>query len=113
MASLPLPRLVRLMWRSGQPGRSRQLAREARITRLVSQICNTSGGNCLERSLILYRYLSEAGASPELVVAVARPGVYLGHVWVVVDGAPRVDSPRALAGYMELLRFGDAGARLT
>jgi Transglutaminase-like superfamily/Coenzyme PQQ synthesis protein D (PqqD) len=54
----------------------------------------------LERGLVAYRYLSRAGASPELVVGVAKEmqGVH-GHVWVTVDGRAVHDSPSTLAGF--------------
>ena len=107
---LPLPRLVRLMWRPPHAP-ERHLEGELRTARLVKRLCRTSGGNCLERSLILYRYLARANADPRLVVGVGKPDEFLGHVWVTVDGRPLLDSPETLRGYTEVVRFGAGGAQ--
>ena len=109
---LPLPRLVRLMWR---PPRAavRHPQRELRTARLVRGLCRTSGGNCLERSLILYRHLSRLNADPCLVLGMGKQGAFLGHVWVTVDGQPLLDSPETLREYAEVVRFGAGGARET
>jgi hypothetical protein len=108
---LPLPRLVRLMW--APPQRSaRNTASEQRMVALVSRVTRASGGNCLERSLILYRYLSHAGSQPRLVVGMARPDEYLGHVWVTVDGRPLLESAETLSAYAEVTAFGSDGRRL-
>jgi hypothetical protein len=49
--------------------------------------------NCLERSLLLYRFLTEAGASPQLVLGATAdaPGI-AGHAWIEVDGEPLADA---------------------
>jgi Transglutaminase-like superfamily len=107
---LPLPRLVHLMWRPARAS-ERDLERELRTAHLVRRLCRTSGGNCLERSLILYRYLARANADPRLVVGMGKPDEFLGHVWVTVDGRPLLDSPETLRGYTEVVRFGDDGAQ--
>ncbi len=64
---VPFKRLVRLMWLNGN-GRARQRAREQHVVTLVRRITRQSGGNCLERSLILYRFLSRINTDPQLVV---------------------------------------------
>jgi len=68
--------------------------------------------NCLERSLILYRFLSRSGADPRLIVGV-RKGVadVTGHVWVVVEDRPLDGDPAALGAFTELVVFG-AGGRI-
>ena len=102
--TLPLERLVLLMW-STPRGDTRDRGREQRTTRIVFRLSRTSGGNCLERSLVLYRYLARANADPELVVGMARPDEYLGHVWVRVDGRALLETPEALRGYTEVVTF--------
>lgn len=69
-------------------------------------------GNCLARSLVLYRGLGEAGYRPELWFGIraAGPGRD-GHVWVVLDGAPAGDDPAALSSYVPVMVF-DAKGRL-
>lgn len=69
-----------------------------------------SGGNCLERGLIAYRYLSAAGARPTLVVGIGRgeTGV-LGHAWVLVDGALVGEPQSSIAPYTPVFAFGPDG----
>jgi hypothetical protein len=108
---LPLPKLVQLMWTSPRVS-ARNTACEQRSVAVVSRLSRASGGNCLERSLILYRYLSHAGAQPRLVVGMARPKEYLGHVWVTVDGHPLLETTETLRGYATVTAFGRGGRRL-
>jgi len=109
--TLPLPRLVRLMWLP-QRVSERDPEREERTTRVVARLARASGGNCLARSLVLYRYLSRMDADPRLVVGMARPDAFLGHVWVTVDSRPLLETPETLAGYEEVTAFGDQGRRI-
>ena len=106
---LPLPKLVRLMWRS--PRAERSFEREQRTIQIVARLSRTAGGNCLERSLILYRYLSRANAEPRLVIGMARPDEYLGHVWVTVDGQPLLETSETLRAYEVVTAFDDEGRR--
>ena len=68
--------------------------------------------NCLERSLVSYRFLSHAGAEPELAFGVAkdRDDPVRGHAWVVLDGEPVHDSVAALERFERLGAFGREGA---
>jgi len=109
--TLPLPRLVRLMWLPPRI-RERDPEREERTIRIVARLSRTSGGNCLARSLVLYRYLSRADADPRLVVGMAKPEVFVGHVWVTVGGRPLLESTETLRGYEEVTTFGDQGRRI-
>jgi hypothetical protein len=64
--------------------------------------------NCLERSLVLYRCLSSAGAEPHLIVGVAKEqGVVAGHTWVELDGDPVDDSQSR--NYERVAEFGVSG----
>lgn len=103
-----LPRLVRFMSLPAR-GSKRDIERERRTIRIVGRLSRASGGNCLERSLILYRYLARANAHPRLVVGIGKPDDFLGHVWVTVDGRPLLESPETLAEYQEVLCFGANG----
>jgi hypothetical protein len=64
--------------------------------------------NCLERSLVLYRLLSRAGANPALVLGV-RPGPerVAGHVWIEIGGRP-VAETEALS-YDRVIVLGTGG----
>ena len=105
--TVALPRLVRLM--QGNPGADRGRARD-RIAALAAWIYDSrfipARENCLERSLIAYRYLGRADADPELVVGTRRGDTeVLGHVWVLVDGLPVHETDETLAGYVPILSF--------
>lgn len=108
--TLALERLVRLMWLAPS-GSARDPGHERRTIGIVARLSRTSGGNCLERSLVLYRYLARANADPRLVVGMARPDEYLGHVWVTVDGQPLLETPETLGGYADVVTFRDGGAQ--
>ena len=73
-----------------------------------------SGGNCLERGLIAYRYLGAAGASPTLVVGLGRGerGGIIGHAWVLLDGRPAGESESAIAEYTPVFSFAPDGSLL-
>ena len=65
--------------------------------------------NCLERSLVLYRFLAEVGANPRLVMGVRLSDTGTdGHVWIEVDGEPFADS--TTARYARVLALGAGGA---
>jgi len=90
-------------------GSGRDSELELRAAKIVGRLCRTSGGNCLERSLILYRYLARMNAHPRLVVGMGKSDEFLGHVWVSVDGRPLLDSPETLRTYTEVVGFGFSG----
>ena len=96
--------------RSGQ----RDAGREETITSLVAWVFKTrpagSRDNCLERSLVAYRYLSRAGLGPTLVIGIAKASSAThGHVWVTVEGRPLHDSPALLATFAPVAAFGSDG----
>lgn len=100
--------------RKAPRGHVRDRAREIRIVtyaRWASRLTRwRSGGNCLERGLIAYRYLCEAGADPMLVVGIGRgeEGV-IGHAWVLIDGHPVGESLSVLATYTPVFAFASNG----
>ena len=112
--ALPLPRLVRfLASRRARPQRS--TARESRVSELARLVYRSRlGDNCLERSLVTFRYLGRLGADPRLVVAMGKEREdMIGHVWVVVDGEPVHDSADYLAQFVPVVSFDAAGRRTT
>ena len=113
---MPLQALASRMHGSPQatdrnPARERRILAFARgAARLVRW---RSGGNCLERGLIAYRYLGHAGAKPVLVVGLdVEAGNLLGHAWVLIDGRPAGESAASLARYVPAFAF-DPDGRLT
>ncbi len=109
--ALPLRRLVALMWTTGQADRSdeqerRIIALSARVTRLRPRLRS----NCLERSLLTYRFLARAGADPRLVVGVSTlEGAIVGHAWVTLDGEPIHERREAVESFARLIEFGPGG----
>jgi len=105
---LPLPTLARLAWRGGR-GRARNHEHEAKISTLARLVATRS--NCLERSLVAYRFLARASADPRLVVGLGRQEDRVrGHVWVTLDGNPLLESAETLREYTPIVSFGVRGA---
>ena len=96
--AVPLRTLAR--WMSATPplvSERSAMARRARVDAIRELLAQGGrlviSGNCLERSLLLYRFLGEAGAAPRLVMGVNREGTTLGgHAWVELDGEPLADA---------------------
>ena len=64
--------------------------------------------NCLERSLVLYRFLSEAGAGPSLIMGVSPTDCRVaGHTWVELDGEPVRDA--SARQFTPIIVFGPTG----
>jgi hypothetical protein len=108
---VPLQRLVRTMQDGGHG--SRDCAYERQIVVLSSLLARRPPrfrANCLERSLLAYRFLARANADPRLVVGVrsGENGI-MGHAWVTVDGEPIHDSPASVLGFSEVVEFAPEG----
>lgn len=74
--------------------------------RIASRLWRSADGPCLERSLALYHELGRLGASPELVLGVAKEGDrVLGHAWVEVNGRPLLDSIDPNSQFPGIVRF--------
>lgn len=66
---------------------------------------------CLERSLLAYRFLAEAGAGPTLTVAVRPNDKSLEwHAWVTRDGQPVHETRASLSGYLPVVVFDSQGS---
>jgi hypothetical protein len=108
---LPTGRLAGVLWTPSRPPRSESreravVAASARLTRLRPGL----RANCLERSLLAYRFLARAGADPRLVLGVGTlDGAVVGHAWVTLDGDPVHESREAVSGFTPLVEFGEAG----
>jgi hypothetical protein len=110
---VPVRRLARLAW-AGSTG-VRDAARERQIVRLSAALprlrLRRRDANCLERSLLAYRFLAQASANPALVIAVRREGEagVVGHAWTTVDGRPVHESEAAVGDFVPLVEFGPGG----
>lgn len=111
--ALPLPALTRLMW-SSRSGGPQGPAREQAIAKAAWWASRVQAwrfpNNCLERSLVTYRFLALAGADPRLVLGMKRGETGLmGHTWVTVDGVPVQDQPGWIDQFRRLVEFGPDG----
>ncbi len=111
---IPLRTLVRVVRRpSGDV--ARDATREAQVLTFARWACRitrwSSGGNCLERGLIGYRYLGALNADPTLVVGMGRAdgGEIRGHAWIVIDGRPVGESQTLASQYVPMIAFGADG----
>jgi Transglutaminase-like superfamily len=127
---IPLPTLVHLVAgrRANQMAASaatckhsqsnRDHERLEQIATLARWSCRltrrSTGGNCLERGLVAYRYLRAARFEPSLVAGFKRgeDGDLRGHTWVVVNGRPVGEPAGSLAGFERTLTFGPDGCVL-
>lgn len=63
--------------------------------------------NCLERSLVAYRYLGLAGADPRMVLGIGGTRQEVtGHAWVTLDGRAVHDPPEAIERYRQIVEIG-------
>ena len=112
---VPLRRLVALM--ASEPKRAeRDPELEWRIARMARLVYRgrrpTFRDNCLERSLVTYRYLTRLNADPRLVVGMGKRDEVIGHVWVLVDGKPVHDDEASLRDLVPVVDFGPDGQRV-
>ena len=109
---VPLRSLAKWTWCETTVPRDRLAERRltANVLRL-SKLLRIADRDCLQRSLLLYRLLSAAGADPELVVGLReQDGKIIGHAWVLVDDVSLVESESDLVRFSPVLRFGARGA---
>jgi hypothetical protein len=106
---LPLPRLARFLEPPGGPAASSP-ARIDTIVRTVDVLLWgrrwRRRGGCLTRGLTLYYGLRRAGLEVALCFGLGHvQGMYVGHCWLVKEGAPFMEArdPRLL--FTEMYRF--------
>jgi len=107
--AVPLPTVVRLISPRPQP-RARSPETELLVIDLAQRVFGaprSADRRCLDRSLLVYRFLSRANANPRLVLGLGRcDGQTIGHAWVTVDGSPVHDSVEMLAKFKPFTTFG-------
>lgn len=112
---VPLARLARWAWTDPVP-QPRDGSREELIGRVLQagRVTGAPDRDCVQRSLLLYRELSRAGADPVLVTGVRREaGRLAGHAWVEVEGRPIAEPVDDLRRFGVLVKFGRRGAVLS
>jgi hypothetical protein len=111
--TVPVERLVRLMASSS----GRPASDAPRVIELVDWIYgprrDTDLGNCLDRSLVLYRFLPRNGSSRRLVLGVRRDsGELEGHAWVIVGERVLGATSSSGAEFVSLVAFDAQGRRV-
>jgi hypothetical protein len=104
--SMDLPTLVGMLGRGGY--RRRNIAKaDLAVVRRVSALSRRLRiyRNCLNRSLLLYHLLPAQPCVPELVLGLGLrdDGQWIGHAWILLDGAPFEEEN--LAGYTPFVYF--------
>jgi hypothetical protein len=108
---VPLQRLAEVMRDEARGPRDPVAERQiVALSSLLARRPPRFRANCLERSLLAYRFLARANADPRLVVGVrnGEKGI-LGHAWVTVDGEPIHESAAAVSGFSALVEFDPEG----
>jgi len=105
--AVPLPTLARIM-RTGMRPRPE---REEKAIELASWLYGTTalseGESCLERSLLLYRYLSQISTQTRLLVGFRRREREVeGHAWVAIGDRLLGAYPDDLGAFAPVLAFG-------
>jgi hypothetical protein len=104
-----LETLVRVMWSDARPDDRLDTRKIVALSRLLTRPTARLRGGCYERSLLAYRFLSEFGADPRLVVAVKHEAAGMtGHAWVTLAGMP-ADPAEALEGFVPVAVYGRRG----
>jgi hypothetical protein len=114
---IALPALVRFVGRpstrSGgsatNASRVEELDRIATLARWSCRVTRwSSGGNCLERGLVLYRFLGAADFQPSLFAGFRKGegGDVHGHAWVVLDGRPVGENSASVEEFEPVIAFG-------
>jgi hypothetical protein len=111
--TVPIPTLVRLM---ATPG-GRSTRDTPRIVELVDWLYaprrEQDLGNCLDRSLVLYRYLSRNEPGTRLVLGMRRGSSELeGHAWVMAGDRAFGETPASGGGFVTLATFAADGRRV-
>jgi hypothetical protein len=104
-----LETLVRVMWTDGGSKGGHETSKILALSRLLTRPAAMSGAGCYERSLLAYRFLSQRGADPKLVVAaMSNGGAVTAHAWVTVGGTP-VGESQAIEDFVPLVIYGRGG----
>ena len=111
---IPVKSLARFMWMSPRtPVKNvEQEQKIAIIVRWIYLLVLSSKKNCVERSLLLYRFLSRTNSDPTLVTGLRQleDGTWKGHAWILVNGVPFGETESNVEDFKTLVIFGRHGA---
>src|SRR5437763_1247565 len=106
----PLPDVVRIMHRRPS-GKFFINYCQQDVIAVAGRIYRSAQGKCLEKSLLLYRYLLATGNDPKLAVGFRKMDrQWMGHSWVIVGNCPIDEPAAALKDFSRLLIFNSDGA---
>lgn len=113
---MPIARLVSVLRGTPRGTGSTRFPAPERIVELARLACRVRllapRDNCLDRSLIAYRYLIAAGECPALAIGVRRAEAkVLGHAWITIGGRPLGEPHGSLDLFSEVSSFGPSGLR--
>jgi hypothetical protein len=109
---VPLSRLVTLMAPRHRSAPDEKRTRD--VVALAQWVYRTRAlrDNCLERSLITYRFLPAGNDESRLVLGVRKgEDGPPGHAWLTVNGQPVHDSPQTLEALVPIVAFDLDGNR--
>jgi transglutaminase superfamily protein len=109
---MPLPRLVEVAVPEERVEGTRRPETVIAFSRWVYRIPGFRD-NCLEKSLLTYRYLPADGGRYRLVLGVRGSDAEgpPGHAWLTIDGVPVHDNDESLADLVPIVAFDSAGRR--
>lgn len=105
-----LETLARLMWTGNESKSQPEVTKIFALSRLLARPAPLSQGTCYERGLLAYRFLSQRGADPKLVVGVRSDGSEVtAHAWVTVGGTPVGESEETVEDFVPVVVYGRGG----
>jgi hypothetical protein len=109
---MPLPKLVETAAPEARVVANRRPETVIAFSRWVYRIPGLRD-NCLEKSLLTYRYLPADGGRYRLVLGVRASEAEgpPGHAWLTIDGVPVHDTDQSLADLVPIIAFDSAGRR--
>ena len=110
---IPLKKLAPWMWSRGGKSTDRDLEQKiAAVVRWIYIFIFPNEKSCLERSLLLYRFLSGCKREPCMVTGMRRTedGKWKGHAWIEIDGIPFEEATTHTQDFRALILFGPEGA---
>ena len=97
-----LPTLLELL-ESRKPAVVLEKEQIDKVVRFTNFIISKNGfggkGNCLKRSLLLYRFLGEASMRTEINFGIRRGGRLIGHSWLTYQGRPFLDNEESVRDF--------------
>jgi hypothetical protein len=109
---VPLKRLAQFMWSEPRSSKDPHLQQKiSTVVRWIYIFLFPNETSCLERCLLLYRFLSRNKKDPSLVTGMRRTEgcEWKGHAWIEVDGRPFDEDVAHVQDFRALMIFGPNG----